>query len=231
MKLRHPWLIQLCGLLGACLFRLWMATVEHRNVPRDRRGHPYDPRRARHIYTFWHEAVLLGASIKAPIHVLISQHADGELITQVCRRLGIGVVRGSSTRGGSQGLLGMIRRGRRTHLVVTPDGPHGPRRRVQPGLLFLASATGLPIVPIGIGFTAAWRARSWDRLAIPKPWSRAVVVVDPEIHVPPNLDRAELERYRQLVEAVLHRVTDEAERRAAGLPPVAAPAVPLRASA
>jgi lysophospholipid acyltransferase (LPLAT)-like uncharacterized protein len=179
----------------------------------------------------WHETVLLGASIKAPIHVLISQHADGELIAQVCRRLGIGVVRGSSTRGGSRALLGLIRRGRQTHLVVTPDGPRGPRRHVQPGLVFLAAVTGLPIVPVGIGFTAAWRARSWDRLAIPKPWSRAVVVFAPEISVPPNLDRAELERYRQRIEAALHRVTAEAERRAAGLPAAAEPEGPLRASA
>jgi lysophospholipid acyltransferase (LPLAT)-like uncharacterized protein len=180
--------------------------------------HPADPCRERFIYAFWHESLLGVIPFRTRIHFLISQHADGELITQVCRHLRAGVVRGSTTRGGVEGLLGMIEAAKRTHLGITPDGPRGPRRRVQAGTIFLAAKTGLPIVPFGVGYSRAWRARSWDRLAIPRPGSVATFVGAKPIHVPPELGKSDLEHYRVLVEQRLLLATDEAERWAAGQP-------------
>src|SRR5436190_464721 len=77
----------------------------------------------------------------------------------------------------------MLRVGRKSHLAITPDGPRGPRRQVQPGLLYLAARTGLPIVPVGIGYDRPWRMRSWDRFAVPRPWTRATCVTTEPIHV------------------------------------------------
>ncbi len=103
------------------------------------------------IIAFWH-----GQQLMMPLayrgngaHILISQHRDGEMICRIVKRFGFGAVRGSSTRGGSVALRQLIRLGRSgVDLVVTPDGPKGPRHIVQKGVIQLAQATGLPIVPL-----------------------------------------------------------------------------------
>jgi lysophospholipid acyltransferase (LPLAT)-like uncharacterized protein len=136
------------------------------------------------------------------------------LIAQACRHLGFSLVRGSTTRGGTEALREMLRLGRTGHLAITPDGPQGPRRRVQPGLIYLAASTGLPILPIGIGYRRPWRTNSWDRFALPRPFGRAVIVTAPVIRVANALDRAALEAERRRVEDALNWATAEAEHRA-----------------
>lgn len=106
------------------------------------------------IIAFWH-----GRQLMMPLayrgreaYVLISQHRDGELIHRVVARFGFRSVRGSTTRGGVAALRRLIELGRAgVDLVVTPDGPKGPRQVVQPGVIQLAKATGLPIVPLAFG--------------------------------------------------------------------------------
>jgi lysophospholipid acyltransferase (LPLAT)-like uncharacterized protein len=213
MKLRSPWLIGLVGLLGAMLIRVWMSTVRLRIAYAGKDVvHPADARKVRYIYAFWHESILAPTVFRLKISVLISQHADGELIAQACRHLGFGVVRGSSTRGGVSALLGMLSVSKQRHLMVTPDGPKGPRRQLALGIIFLASATGLPIVPVGVGFSKAWRLGSWDRFAVPWPFSTTVCVAGPPIHIPAHLDRNGLQRYRRLVEEEFARATQAAEQ-------------------
>jgi lysophospholipid acyltransferase (LPLAT)-like uncharacterized protein len=216
MKLRSPWILRALGLGGALVIRLWMGTVRLRVFFCEGVRHPADYRKERYIYAFWHETLLIPATVRTAIHILISQHADGELISQVCRFLGLRVARGSSTRGGTAALLELHRHSKKTHLAVTPDGPRGPRRRVHVGLIYLASLTGLPVVALGVGFSRAWRARSWDRFAVPMPFSAATCVVSAAVRVPARLDRDGLERYRLLVEKQLTDVTLAAERWARG---------------
>src|SRR5438132_4052415 len=146
--------------------------------------------------------------------VLISLHRDGELITQVMRHLGFRAVRGSSTRGGVHALRKILRmQGAKNQeprsknqipkigswnlefgssawgrdLIVTPDGPRGPRRLMAEGPIFLASRLQMPIVCMGFAFDRPWRQKSWDRFAIPRPFSRARAVISPFIDIPPNL--------------------------------------------
>jgi len=218
MKLRSRWLTRCLALFGALLLRLWLCTLRYRVASLGAEVHPVDPRRRRFLYAFWHETLLSALSLRRRVHVLISRHRDGELIARICLHLGIGTVRGSSgsdRRGGATALREMAHLAGRTHLAVTPDGPRGPRRVVQPGLILLASRTGLPVVPLGVGWSHAWRARSWDRFAVPLPFSSACCVFGAEIHVPPRLDRGQLERYRLLVEGEMLRATAAAERWAA----------------
>jgi lysophospholipid acyltransferase (LPLAT)-like uncharacterized protein len=222
MKLRNPFLLRVLGWLAAGLIRLWMGTVRFHIDLRGKEKHPADPRRGRFLYAIWHESMLAPAMFARNVRVLISQHADGELITQVGRHLGIGAVRGSTTRGGGEALLTMCRWDGAEHLAVTPDGPRGPRRRVKLGVIFLASRSGLPVVPVGIGYSKAWRAGSWDRFAVPLPGSHVWGVVLPAIHVPNGLDRDGLERYRTLLEEQLRSATEAAERSAEGRPEGAA---------
>ncbi len=217
MKLRNPWIIRVVGWLGALVIRCWMRTVRYRFWFAGQQIHPGDRGlRERFIYAFWHESMLFPAVARArrKLYVLISQHADGELIAQICRHLGFEVVRGSTTRGGVPALRGLLQQSRGGHLAVTPDGPRGPRRRVQPGIIYLASRTGLPLVPAGIGFSKAWRARSWDEFAVPWPGSMATCVVAPVLRVPPNLDREGIEHYRCLLETRMNEATIAAEKQA-----------------
>jgi lysophospholipid acyltransferase (LPLAT)-like uncharacterized protein len=216
MKLRHPLLIKSAGLAAAWLIRGWMNTLSVRLGSRTGVTELPDPRKERCIFLFWHETLLFPTLFRTRVHVLISQHADGELIAQVCRHLRIGVVRGSTTRGGAAGLWDLLKMAEHSHLAITPDGPRGPRRRVQLGAIFLAAHTGLPIVPIGVGYANAWRARTWDRFALPRPYSLATGIRAESVHVPADFDPAALSRQRQIVEQSLTDVTDEAERWAQG---------------
>jgi len=146
---------------------------------------------------------------RADIYILISQHADGQLIAEVCENLGFRTVRGSTTRGGADAIRHMMRLS--AHLAITPDGPRGPRRKTQQGLTYLAARTGLPIVPVGIAFRRPWRMSSWDRFALPKPWSLGVCVTDDPIEVPADADRELLVAYTDRVESELQRLTGIAE--------------------
>jgi lysophospholipid acyltransferase (LPLAT)-like uncharacterized protein len=220
MKLRSGWLVRLVALLAAWMIRWWMSTVRRRIFFADGLVHPVDARVEKFIYAFWHDSFFFIAATPwagpSRIHVLISQHADGELIARTCRHLRFGVVRGSTSRGGAGALLQLLHCSRRSHLGVTPDGPRGPRRQVQLGSIYAASFTGLPIVPVGVGYERAWRSRSWDRFGVPWAWSVATCVFGPPVHVPPSLGREGLEHYRRLVEERMHLATEAAERWAAG---------------
>jgi lysophospholipid acyltransferase (LPLAT)-like uncharacterized protein len=184
--------------------------------PEGWKGPPH-PSVARCIFAVWHESVMTFCRFRTYGRVLISRHNDGEMIAQACKYFGLEVTRGSSRRGGSAALLDLIESSRR-HLIITPDGPRGPRRQLNPGVIYLASMTGLPLVLLGVGFSRAKRLRSWDRFAIPWPGSTVCVFVPPAIYVPPNLERDDLEHYRVYVESVFHQVTEAAERWAEGGP-------------
>ncbi len=106
------------------------------------------------ILAFWHAQQLMMplAFPGLEAHVLISQHRDGELIRRIVARFGLDAVRGSSTRGGAEAFRKLIRLGRSGYnLVLTPDGPKGPRHTAKVGVVQLARATGLPIVPMAFG--------------------------------------------------------------------------------
>jgi lysophospholipid acyltransferase (LPLAT)-like uncharacterized protein len=169
------------------------------------------------LVLFWHENLLFPAYTHAPlgVPVLVSQHRDGELITQVLRMLRGRAVRGSTTRGGAAALRRMARLGRLGSLAITPDGPRGPRRKLQMGAIFLASRTGMPIVLTGMAYSRCWRVGSWDRMAIPKPGAVGICITDEPVAIPPELDREGLERWRQRVEGMMVDLQHQAERLAA----------------
>ncbi len=213
MKLRHPWLIKSAGFTIACFVRCWMGTLRYRFHSFGPEVRPLEAStQGRYIYAFWHEYLAQpifhygGANVLA----LISQHADGQILAEVCRHLGLQVTRGSTTRGGVEAIRSILR-GRDAHLGITPDGPRGPRRRLQPGLVYLSARTGMPIVPIGFAFRKSWRLKSWDRFAIPRPWTVATTICGAPISIPPGVDREAIEGYRQAVENAILWATDLAE--------------------
>lgn len=170
---------------------------------------------ARYVYVFWHEQLFIPSYVYAQpdTAVLVGLHRDGELLSRLHEHFGLRLIRGSSSRGGTAALLRMLRdpTGGR-HFALTPDGPRGPRRKCQLGTVYLASRTGLPIVPCGFGFSRCWRAGSWDRLAVPLPFSRVRGVSSHPIHVPAGLRTDELATYQTQVDEALNHASAVAER-------------------
>jgi len=169
----------------------------------------------RRLYIFWHEYVLffICARKHCGLAMLLSRHSDADFLDSTARLLGSGCVRGSTNRGGVKALREMARKEQNEnfHLTITPDGPRGPRRRLAPGCVYLASRLQIPIVAMGVGYDRPFRFNSWDRFAIPRPGSRVRCIPSGDIWVPRDLDKEGVEYFRVKIENVLNGLTDEAE--------------------
>lgn len=142
------------------------------------------------VVAFWHERLPMmpmlwlkarqfpeWRGVRNRAHVLVSHHRDGRFIGAVVSRFALDVVLGSSSRGGSKGtrvLLNLLAGG--DHIAITPDGPRGPRRSAAPGVAQLAALSGAPVLPCAAQTTRRWVLRTWDRMVVPKPFGRGVVV-------------------------------------------------------
>ncbi|MCX6355607.1 MAG: lysophospholipid acyltransferase family protein [Candidatus Aureabacteria bacterium] len=169
------------------------------------------------IYCFWHNRFLLMPYIYQRyrggknICVMASLSKDGEYISDVLGGFGFEVARGSSSRGGEGAIMdmaAMLERG--LDAAVTPDGPRGPVYRVQPGVIMLSQASGIPIVPASYDVTRKKRLKSWDRFIIPAPFSRAVLVYGDPIVVPNDADEAKREELRVRLENSLRDLNAKA---------------------
>jgi lysophospholipid acyltransferase (LPLAT)-like uncharacterized protein len=158
-------------LLGA-LARTWRVEVvggEHLVAARSRGAF---------VFALWHHTLvpLLWWHRAQEVTLLVSRHADGGLVADAAAALGYRVVRGSTSRGGAAALRSLLRAlGRGRAAAVTPDGPRGPAGVVKPGVVAAAHRAGAPILPVTATADRTWRARSWDRLAIPRPFARVRV--------------------------------------------------------
>ena len=168
------------------------------------------------IYSSWHQRFFPGITffaLRKPIAIMISQSKDGEFIAHIVRILGWEPVRGSSTRGGREALTRLnelaLSGFRIGHIV---DGPKGPFGVVKPGLLKIAQATGLPIVPTITSAQKRWVINSWDRFMIPKPFSRVIIRFGEPISVPADIDDAEFEEKRRFVETQLKQLYVETDQ-------------------
>ena len=166
------------------------------------------------IYALWHGRMLplIYRYRNRNIHALVSQHRDGELASRTVVRLGYGTVRGSSSRGGvkgSQDLLSKLKAG--LDIVIMPDGPRGPARKAQVGILRLAQLSGCPIVPVTVGASKRITLKSWDAFVIPKPFSRCIVLFGLPLRIPSEASSHLLEEKRVELEQRLNVMTQEAD--------------------
>jgi hypothetical protein len=165
------------------------------------------------IYCFWHQCVLPCTVYFRRSHavILISRSFDGELITRTLRLFGFAAVRGSSSRGAREGLLGLkhiIETGRTA--IFTADGPRGPIYQTKMGPIKLAQITGAPIGAFHLQPEHAWVMRSWDRFLVPKPFTRIVVSWAQWTHVPADLPAGDFEAKREELNAALERARQRA---------------------
>lgn len=214
MRLQSPFAIGAWSLASTACIRQWIGTLDCRADYADPTVDPVHPDyRGAKIYVFWHENILLPLYLRGHgnISMLLSRHWDANILDRVARMMGFGVVRGSTFNGGSTALRELAERAAHGNLTITPDGPRGPRRRLAAGCVFLASTLRIPIVAMGFGYERPWRLGTWDRFAIPRPWSRARGVVSRAIAVPPDLDRDGIEWHRSSLERLLVHLSDDAE--------------------
>lgn len=167
------------------------------------------------IPVLWHGRMATAASAFAGTRatVLVSASGDGALADMLLRRLGYGTLRGSTAKGGARAIREMrelLSSG--TAVVITPDGPRGPRHHVNLGAAFLARATGRPVLPIGFAPSRAIRLGSWDRFTIPLPFTRVAVAFGEPIVVPRKTDEAALSRATNEIQGRLIGAEEEAFR-------------------
>ena len=165
------------------------------------------------VFAFWHGRILPATWFwrDRGIVVMTSQNFDGEWIARIIRRFGYGTARGSTSRGGRRALIQLKRdaaAGRPAAFTV--DGPRGPARRVQPGAVWLAGATGNPILPFHIEAERHWSASSWDRTQIPRPFSAVAVAIGAPFEVPDPSGDGVVEAHRLRLEQVLGVLEDRA---------------------
>jgi lysophospholipid acyltransferase (LPLAT)-like uncharacterized protein len=155
------------------------------------------------IMAFWHGRILPATYYfrHRGIVVITSENFDGEWIARIIERFGFGTARGSSSRGGLKAMLKLVRdmeQGKPAGFTV--DGPRGPARIAQPGAIWLARATGNPVLPFHIEASSHWTANSWDRTQIPKPFSTIALVVGEPLDVPADTTDEQLESARRELE-------------------------------
>ncbi len=208
---------EILGTLAGWLMRLWTATLRYEVQDRcgiTRTENNLPPV----IYAMWHSRIFVIPSIwrKHCGHhrksvVLTSASKDGAILSNAMAVFGIGAVRGSSSRRAVAALIGMKRELKEgVDVCITPDGPRGPRYGFHAGMVKLAESSGAPILPIHATFSSAWRLKTWDRLVIPKPFSRVTVIFDATLAVPPRLDETSFQQHSDRIREILLAGTDDA---------------------
>jgi lysophospholipid acyltransferase (LPLAT)-like uncharacterized protein len=167
------------------------------------------------IYASWHQRFFPGITLfsrRKPISIMISRSRDGEFISGIVRLLGWYPVRGSSSKGGRQALRKLkklVQEGYKVGHIV--DGPRGPFGVVKPGLLIIAQATGMPIIPIIISAEKKWVFNSWDQFMVPKPFSRVIIRFSDEMCIPKKLSLSEFEEKRLQIENTFKKLYHETD--------------------
>ncbi|MGH7619907.1 MAG: lysophospholipid acyltransferase family protein, partial [Gemmatimonadaceae bacterium] len=206
---RVVWLARLGTALIRVLGLTWRVRVSH----------DHDVRRFRAarqpiVFMLWHGNLLplLYHHRNEGAVIVISEHADGEIIARIAENFGFDTVRGSTSRGAARALLGaarVVEEGR--DLAVTPDGPRGPARSIAPGAAVIAQRTGAPVIGAAASTTRAWRLKSWDAFLIPKPFATVRIAYSDETRVVASDAREAADDANRL-----RAVMDTAEQRTGG---------------
>lgn len=173
------------------------------------------------IFCFWHNRQLLGAGAYYQMkregkpgksYILISKHSDGRLIARGVRLFKLNSVAGSSSSGGGRALhtlIAVLKRG--DSVIFTPDGPRGPLYKAKQGIAIASKKSATPVYCGGIAAEKFWRFGSWDKMIMPKPFSKAVLIIGEGLHPSEDESAESLEIYRKQIENELRRVTEMAD--------------------
>jgi lysophospholipid acyltransferase (LPLAT)-like uncharacterized protein len=197
----ESWRARVLIALGFGLYRLWARTL--RLQIEDPHGVVALVRDQPVIFAIWHNRLLMLPRVFDPCFPtrqsfgLISASGDGDLIAIFIERSGYGTVRGSSSRKGVIALRQLVDTlAAGSNVLVTPDGPRGPVYQASQGVVFLAQKSGAPVVPIHMEYSSAWRLKSWDRFAVPKPFAKLRAIFGAPIRIEPISDADQFEAAR-----------------------------------
>ncbi len=205
-SLSHAVLSSLCHayirLTGATTKITWENRDAHDSLAQNNRNF---------IYAVWHsrQVFLAYAHKNRKVCALVSKSKDGEYMARVLDKLGITAARGSTSKGGHQALIELMDAAKAGfNIALTPDGPRGPKRKVQQGIIYLAQKTAIPILPVSCGLTRKLTFSSWDEFQVPLPFGAASIVYGKPIYAAesdsPDAKAEELENE-------LNRITDRAD--------------------
>ena len=199
---------RLIAIVGAWIMRLVVATLRIR--VHDKAGVLGGPSEPRLIWVFWHNRLFVIPHLlnrylpQRPGSALTSASKDGEILAAFLQRFHIRPIRGSSSRRGAAALLEMMRVTEEGYdVAITPDGPRGPRYRLNAGPIALAQKTGALVMPIRVQYSRFWQLKSWDAFRIPKPFARVDITLLPLHPVAPTPDEAAFEAERARLENIL----------------------------
>lgn len=216
--MKRPFVANWGGIgLAVATWRL-MSTLDFKTAYYDSSVDPalHDLSEQRYIYVFWHEYIPYQLYLRGNCNIcmLLSRNKDANFLSVAQKLFGFEAIRGSTYSAPVRAVRGSMRTGQSSHLTITPDGPRGPRRVLAKGPIYLSSRLNMPLILLGMGYDRPWRLPSWDRFAVPRPFSRARCVISPPIVIP-RVSNDKLERYRLGVQDLLNRLTQEAENWAA----------------
>ncbi len=201
-------IIRLAGFVLYWLIRTICATVKFEVIGLE--NHTEDEPL---VYCFWHNRIPTATYFwrRRGIVVMSSQSFDSEYIARFIQRFGYGTAKGSSTRGARVGLIRMIRAVRAgKSAAFTVDGPHGPLYEAKPGALLLAAKANAAILPFSISLDRCWRLPSWDRIEIPKPFARAVMVIGERMRIP--ADEGNNDQHQQRLQRTLEELRAQSDQ-------------------
>jgi hypothetical protein len=221
--LANDWALGAAGALVSFYVRLLWGARRWETIGRERLSRVIAQNQGA-IFAFWHQRMISGAILRREtdrrLFVLGSQHRDAEIIARAVQPLGIEFIRGSAAnpkkarkeKGGAGAVAQMIGALKDGSLIgITPDGPVGPARRSQPGVLRLAQLSGAPIVPIAFSASRGVFLNTWDRFFIAMPFSRAAFVVGEALCVRADADATEFDMARKALEFALDAAGAEAD--------------------
>jgi lysophospholipid acyltransferase (LPLAT)-like uncharacterized protein len=166
------------------------------------------------ILTFWHGRIFMATYYfrNRGIVVMTSQNRDGEYIARVIQRFGYKAARGSSSRGSHRATVEcLLAMKNRRDLGLTIDGPRGPRYVAKPGAAYLAKKSGNPVIPFNVAVEKKWVMHSWDHFQIPKPFSRAVVLIGDPIYADAGISREQMQATETKIQSALDELRDRSD--------------------
>jgi len=208
------------GFLGALVLRLLNWTLRWHKLGLEGTNGRWSSETPR-IIVFWHSRQLFmfwlyqsckGGRHSHPAVALVSRHNDGRMLAAGLKWLGVDSVAGSSSRGGTEAMFHLnqkIKAG--CHIGISPDGPRGPCQRAKGGAVRIAQRSGLLIYPVAYSAERRWTFRSWDRMILPKPFSRAVLAMGEPISVSADIDEQGFRRKVAEMEKALNEITARAD--------------------
>lgn len=219
VKIRSVWLTKWVARFVVATMKLLFATYRKEFVIFPGTN-GWDPHVSdRFLFSVWHDVLLFPLLVSRPQNksALTSRHQDDAYVAAILRLLNVEPYRGSSTRGGAQTVKQLLNVASQLHITLTPDGPRGPRREMKEGFVFLASRTGLPIVPAAFSCHRGVRIKgTWTDMLLSLPFTMTYRILGEPIHIPADLTREEFDHNKQRVQEAVDRLYARVDDWAAG---------------